>query len=152
MANPATKAFLLSFFFLGKILAVGRFNAFKCSDSESDSQLKWYSELVLSSLRESVTFVLICAAIAVVGLFVLGVPFADGLGLVLLVAGAGLMLVGGALSFVSPGNVWIINALTRSKISPSDEDYRKTRNRAALYSLTGILLFAYSLLLALASI
>ncbi len=114
--------------------------------------MKWYTELVLSSLRESATFVLICAAVSVAGVFVFGVPFLDGLGLVLLVAGAGLMLVGGALSFVSPGNVRVINALTGSKLKPSDDDYRRTKNRAALFSLTGILLFAYSLLLALASI
>jgi hypothetical protein len=105
-------------------------------------------EVALSSVGESLVFSFVCAVIAVVGTFVLRIPFTDGLGFVLLVTGAGLMLIGGALGFVSPGHVKLINALSRSKLNPGPEDLRKTRNKATLYSLTGGLLFAYSLLLA----
>lgn len=110
--------------------------------------MQWYLELFVSSLGESAIFACLCAAAALVGLFVLGVPFFDGLGLVLLVVGAGLMLVGGALSFVSPGNVKVVNALMGSKLNPKPDEYRKTRHRAELYAFTGVLLFVYSLLLA----
>ncbi len=108
-----------------------------------------YAKLFVSSVRESIFFTIACVGVALVWPFFLGTPLLDGLGLVLLVAGAGLMLIGGAMGFVSPGNVKVVNALFRSKLKPTADDYRKTRNRAALYSATGILLFAYSLVLAI---
>ena len=110
--------------------------------------MKWYLQAFVSAVNESVLFTLVCAAIALGGVFVLQVPFLDGLGFVLLVVGAGLMLVGGALGFVSPGNVKLVNLLMRSKMNPGPEDYRRTKQRAALYSMTGLLLFGYSLGLA----
>jgi hypothetical protein len=113
-----------------------------------DFKLKWYTELVVSSLRESALFAAGSAAVAVAGAFAIGIPFPDGLGFVLLVVSAGLMLVGGALSFVSPGNVRVIRALTNAKIDPDVETYRKTREKAALYSVTGVFLLVYSLALA----
>lgn len=79
----------------------------------------------------------------------MGVPFLAGFGLVLLAVSAGLMLVGAGYNFVTPGNVKTVNALTDAKINPQEDDYRRARHKAALYALTGILLFAYSLLLAL---
>jgi len=36
----------------------------------------------------------------------------------------------------------------RSKVNPGQDDYRKAKHRAALYSITGLLLFGYSLVLA----
>ncbi len=110
--------------------------------------MKWYYDLLVSSLKESLIFAGACALVALAGVYVLSVPFFNGLGLVLLIASAGLMLVGGAMSFVSPGNVKLVNALSNAKLKPSIEDYRRTRNKAALYALTGIFLFAYSLTLA----
>ena len=115
--------------------------------------MKWYVELMVDSLGESLIFSIICAVAAVAGVFVLQVPFVDGLGFVLLVVSAGLMLIGGGLSFVSPGNVKVLNILMgplmKNKANPGPHDYRSTRQKAALYSVTGVLLFAYSLVLAL---
>ncbi len=107
-----------------------------------------YLDLVVSSLGESAVFSAGCAAVALVGTVVLGVPFQDGFGLVLLVVSAGLMLIGGAMSFVTPGKVRAFNVLAKRKVKMEADDYRRTENKAALYSLTGVLLFAYSLLLA----
>jgi hypothetical protein len=118
--------------------------------------MKWYYEVVVSSLGESVIFSLGCALAGLAGAIVFKVPFSDVFGLVLLVVGAGLMLLGGAMSFVTPGNVKFVNiiasALTRTakpRVNPGPEDYRRTQHSAALYSLTGILLFSYSLILGL---
>lgn len=105
-------------------------------------------EILVSSLSESAIFTVGCAAVALVGDLVLGVPFFDGFGFVLLVVSAGLMLIGGALSFVTPGKVRVFNLLSKRKVDMGPEDYRKSENRAALFSLTGVLLFAYSLALA----
>jgi hypothetical protein len=110
--------------------------------------MQWYVEVFITSLGESVLFAGGCAVAALLGLLILRIPFFDGLGLVLLIVSAGLMLIGGALSFVSPGNVKVVNAFTRAKLNPGPEDFRKAKHRAALYSMTGILLFIYSLLLA----
>lgn len=110
--------------------------------------MKWYTELAISSLQESALFGVGCAVVALIGEVVFRIPFLDGLGLVLLIVSAGLMLVGGALSFVTPANVKVVNALTNSKLKSSPEDFRRTRNRAALFALAGMLLFVYSLILA----
>jgi len=118
--------------------------------------MKWYFDLVVSSLGESVLFGLGCAVTALAGTFLFKVPFSDGFGLVLLIVGAGLMLIGGAMSFVTPGNVRLVNDIvnaltrkTRSRLDPGPEDFRKTQHSAALYALTGVLLFVYSLMLGL---
>ena len=110
--------------------------------------MKWYVELLRDSLGEVAIFVAVCAGVAVGGALLLQVPFFDGLGFVLLVVSAGLMLIGGALSFIGPANVKLVNALTRTKLNLGADDYRKARHRAALYSVTGIELFAISLAMA----
>ena len=114
--------------------------------------MKWYTELLVDSLGESLIFSIICAVAAVAGFFLLQVPFVDGFGFVLLIVSAGLMLVGGALSFVSPGNVKVVNALMgsfmKNRLNPGPDDYRNTKQKAALYSVTGVLIFVYSLAMA----
>ena len=112
-----------------------------------------YLEVLVSSLSESAVLTVACAAVALAGTLVLGIPYPDGLGFVLLVVGAGLMLMGGALSFVTPGKVQVFNiflsgVFKRNKMKMTQDDYRRSENRAALYSLTGVLLFAYSLVMA----
>jgi hypothetical protein len=114
--------------------------------------LNWYVELLADSLEESLVFGVICAAVAVAGGFLFQVPFTDALGFVMLIVSAGLMLIGGALSFVSPGNVKVFNALmggfVRNRLNPGVDDFRRARHRAELYALTGFLLFVYSLAMA----
>ena len=110
--------------------------------------MRWYTELLVDSLEESLIFGIGCAVVAVAGMLLLQVPFTDGLGFALLIVSAGLILVGGAMSFVSPGNVKVMNTLFRAKLNPTPDDYRKNRHRAALFALTGVLLFSYSLALA----
>lgn len=114
--------------------------------------MKEHLEILISSLSESVLFTIACAAAALAGTL-LDIPFQDGFGLVLLIVGAGLMLIGGALSFVTPAKVEVFNIFMtgifkRNKMNMTRDDYRRSENRAALYSVTGVLLFAYSLLLA----
>lgn len=113
-----------------------------------------YLEIVVASLTESLVFTAICAVPALAGVLLLGLPFLDGFGFVLLVVGAGLMLVGGALSFVTPGKARVFNVLIapifgHERVKMTPEDFQRSENRAALYSLTGFLLFGYALLLAI---
>jgi len=102
----------------------------------------------MTSLWESVIFSAACAAVAIGGVYFFDVPFVDGLGLVLLIVSAGLMLIGGAMSFVSPGNLRVVNSLFKAKVKIGPDDFRRQKQRAALYAITGVLLFAYSLMLA----
>lgn len=116
--------------------------------------MRWYVDLTITSLRESVLFSVGCAAAALFGEILFGVPFTDGLGLVLLIVGATMMLVGGAMSFVTPGSVKLMNTLLSAftgkvRASPGTYDYNKTQHSAAIYTATGVLLFAYSLMLGL---
>jgi hypothetical protein len=76
--------------------------------------------------------------------------FLPVLGLVMLIESAGLMLLGGALSFSGqPGIRRITSALTRTDVSKSDlEDVEA---KAATYALVGVLLFLESLVLAAAT-
>lgn len=110
--------------------------------------MRWYVDVFLKSLGESALFAAGSVGGAVVGQFAWNVPVLDGVGLILLVLGAGLMLVGGALSFMTPANVRVLSALFGRKVDPSREDYDKAKHQAALYSMTGFLLFAYSLTMA----
>lgn len=111
-------------------------------------------DVAITSLRESLFFSVGCAVAGLAGAVLLHVPFTDAFGLVLLVVGAGMMLVGGAMGFVTPGNAKFMNDMLsvftgRSRKSGT-YDYKKTMHSAALFSMTGVLLFAYSLLLGLA--
>ena len=112
--------------------------------------MRWYVDVLLKALGESALFALGSAGGAAVGQVVWSVPILDGIGLILLVLGAGLMLVGGALSFMTPGNVRVFSALFGRKVDPSRDDYESAKHKAALYSMTGFLLFAYSLIMAVA--
>jgi hypothetical protein len=113
-----------------------------------ETSLQWYVRVFLSSMQESAVFTAGCMAVALAGVYLYGVPFTDALGFVLLVVSAGLMLVGGAMSFISPAKVKIVNLAMKSKIKATEDDYAKNMQRAALYATTGVLLFGYSLLLA----
>jgi len=115
--------------------------------------MKLYTELFLDSLSESLVIGVVCAVAAVAGAYLLHVSFPDALGFTLLVVSAALMMIGGGLSFVSPGNVKVFNALmvgflVKEKLNPGPDEYRRSRHRAALYSITGALLFGYALAMA----
>jgi hypothetical protein len=113
-----------------------------------DRRLSWYSKTLVSSLIESAGFNVISAALAAGGVFAFQVPFFDGFGFVLLVVSSILMLVGGAMSFATPGTSKVVSLLMGRKSDMTTQDYQKAQHRAALYAITGVILFAESLTLA----
>jgi len=120
-------------------------------------ELRTYTEAALSSLKEALAITAIDLVPAVAAVFLLRVRILDSVGLILLLEGAVLMLVGGALSFASPGVrgvVTLLGILARSPRSErkTPETSRKERIslgdiRAAFYIITGLLLFLESALL-----
>ena len=108
----------------------------------------WYRKTFISSLGESVIFSGVAAVIGFGGLAALQIPFFDGFGFALLVLSSGLMLVGGALSFATPGTAKVLSLLTGKKVDQTTQDFEKAQHRAALYATTGVILFVESLALA----
>lgn len=103
-----------------------------------------YAEFALSSAKEALLFNLVGMVVAIVAAFVFGFTVADSFGFALLVEAAGLMLVGGGLGVAGQGTSRkVVELLFRQK-TPKDSS---TDRLAALYSLTGGILFAEGALL-----
>jgi hypothetical protein len=78
--------------------------------------------------------------------------FVAAFGLVLLLESAGLMLLGGALSFsAQPGVRRLTGVLSGSRIEASKSDIESVDAKAATFALVGVLLFLESLALAAAT-
>lgn len=121
-------------------------------------ELLTYTEAARSSLKEALAITAIDIVPAVAAVFLLRVRILDSVGLILLLEGAVLMLIGGALSFARPGVRGVVTLLgilarsPRSERNPSQTSERERISlgdiRAAFYMITGLLLFLESALLA----
>ena len=104
------------------------------------------------SLREAAVLSAIDAGGSLALQVLLQVPFVDSYGLILLIESAVLMLVGGAMSFAGQGGVrYVVDVFSRratgKKISPGKDELEKSELRAALYAITGFLLFSEAIVL-----
>jgi len=108
----------------------------------------WYRKTVVSSVVESLIFSALAAVAAFAALEGLQISFFDAFGFILLILSSGLMLVGGAMSFATPGTARVVSLLTGKKADQTTQDFEKAQHKAALYALTGVILFAESLTLA----
>jgi uncharacterized membrane protein len=104
-------------------------------------------EILSSSLLESFLFLFVDILISIALLFLLGFAFISILGLLLLIESAVLMLIGGALDFSRTFSGKKLLLFMRIRPREESED-KKTRSRAGIYTLTGVILFTESLLLA----
>jgi hypothetical protein len=68
---------------------------------------------------------------------------------VLLIEACGLMLVGGVMEFTSTGVIRRFLSMTTARISMDPASMKKQGKGAVLYTLTGVILFLESLLVAL---
>ena len=83
---------------------------------------------------------------------VVAIDFLAAFGLILLLESAGLMLLGGALSFSGqPGVRRLTGLLSRTKTEMSKADLETVDATAATFALVGVLLFLESLALAAAT-
>jgi hypothetical protein len=103
--------------------------------------MEGYTRIAFTSLREVLIFNLAGAAIAIGGLFLFRIPLGDSFGFIILIESTALLLVGGALGVAGQATTRKVTELfTRRKVS--DSEVVKSDFQAALYTLTGAVLFA----------
>lgn len=108
-----------------------------------------YREIVTSSLAESTIFLVADSVVSFLSLLLFGFTFLSSLGLLLLVESAVFMLVGGALDFSRTHSGKKILSLMGVKTKDDSKASERTGRRAGIFTLTGVILFLESLLLAI---
>jgi hypothetical protein len=113
--------------------------------------VKGYPEAAISALQEAALFSLIDAGISA-GLYLLySVDFLASFGLILIVEGAGMMLVGGGMGITGQAGMRKVASLVRGffRVHGGEEvDLASNDIRAAFYMMTGVFLFVESAILA----
>ena len=106
-----------------------------------------YVQVAASSLKEAALFN-VAGVIVALGVFLLfSVPLTDSFGFILLIESTGLMLVGGALGVAGQATARkLTEMLTRQKVDP--KTVAASDLKAALYALTGVVLFVEGALMA----
>jgi hypothetical protein len=104
-----------------------------------------YVETFVSCLKEAVIFNVIGAAVAVGALVFFSVPLSISFGFVVLIESTGLMLIGGALGVAGGATSrkvaeFISSSVLKRKYDPKSVE--SSDAKAALYAITGMLLFA----------
>ena len=102
--------------------------------------MRAYAEIALTSLKEALLFNLLGAGIAVASQVLFRVPLSDSFGFIMLIESTGLLLIGGALGVAGQATTRkVAEIFTRRKVA--DSEVLKGDQMAALYSLTGVILF-----------
>jgi hypothetical protein len=111
--------------------------------------LNKYARTAISSLGEASLISAIDLVLAVVALALFRTGVLEAFGLILLLESSALMLMGGAVSFAGQeGFQRLASLLTRVELKPGARDGEKNEMKAALYALTGVILFVESSVLA----
>ena len=111
--------------------------------------LNKYSRTAISSLGEASLISAIDLVLALVALALFRTGILAVFGLILLVESSALMLIGGAVSFTGQEGIRrLTSLLTRIELKPDARDAEKSEMKAALYALTGVILFVESTVLA----
>jgi hypothetical protein len=100
-----------------------------------------YVDVAVSSVWEAIIFNVVGVIVALAVLILFHVSLGDSFGFIILILSTVLMLVGGALGVAGQATARkITEMLTRRKIDPKTVETSDLK--AALYALTGIILFA----------
>jgi hypothetical protein len=103
----------------------------------------------IASVKGALLVTIIDLGVAGLSSAVVATAFVPALGLIMLVESAGLMLLGGALSFSGqPGMRKLTGLFTGARIEVTKADLEGLDARAAAFALAGVLLFLESLALA----
>jgi len=107
----------------------------------------------IASVKGAVLVTVIDLGVAGLSSVLVAMGFVAALGLVMLVESAGLMLLGGALSFSGqPGVRKLTGLLTRTKTDLTKPELEGLDASATAFALVGVLLFLESLALAAATL
>ncbi len=108
-----------------------------------------YARTAISSLGEASLISAIDLVLAAVALALFRTQILEAFGLILLVESSALMLMGGAVSFTGQEGVRrLASLMTRVELKPGARDAENNEMKAALYALTGVILFVESSILA----
>jgi len=111
--------------------------------------MRWLVEASVSSLKEGIVFNGINLPIAAVATYLLGFKFLDAIGLILLLEATGLMLAGGAMEMGATASTKRLASIFQGKrMGWNRKDYSDAQKRGAIYTITGVLLFAEALVMA----
>jgi len=120
---------------------------------ESESQLGTYTKAAVASVEEAAVISAADMVISIVALLAFRAFFTDTLGLILLIEGAGIWLIGGALGLSGQPSMKAVTRIFRVKDTLPGESKRSSESgngnegAVALYMMTGALLFLESALL-----
>ena len=107
-----------------------------------------YLEVAVSSFKEAVIFNVAGVVVAFAVLILFHISLGDSFGFIILIMSTGLMLVGGALGLAGQATTRkLAEILTRKKVDPKTVEASDLK--AALYALTGIMLFAEGAIMSL---
>jgi uncharacterized membrane protein YdfJ with MMPL/SSD domain len=138
-AVSSSGAAILSFVVAERFLSVG----------SSLSCLNKYVRVAISSAEEAILISVINVIAGLIAILVFNLSIIATLGLILLVESAALMLVGGALGLGGQEGIRkLASTLTKVDFRISEKDLQRSEMKAAIYSLTGVLLFVESFVLA----
>jgi hypothetical protein len=102
--------------------------------------MQGYTRVALTSMRELLVFNIVGAVLALGALLLFRVPPGESFGFIILIESTALMLLGGALGVAGQATTRKVTELfTRRKIK--DTEVIQNDVQAALYALTGVLLF-----------
>lgn len=108
-----------------------------------------YARTAISSLGEASLISAIDLVLALVALALFRTGILAVFGLILLVESSALMLIGGALSFTGQeGFRRLASLMIRVELKPEVRHVDKSEMKAALYAITGVILFLESSVLA----
>ncbi len=108
-----------------------------------------YVRTVIASVREASLISVIDVVPAILALLVFRASVLAAFGLILLLESSGLMLLGGALSFTGQeGFRRLASLLARVEPHTTEREVERNEMKAALYVLTGVILFVESSVLA----
>ena len=111
--------------------------------------MHWLADASLSSVKEGAIFNGINIPVAAIATFLLGFKFLDAIGLILLLEATGLMLGGGAMEMgVAASTRQLASIFQGKRMEWSRKEYNDAQRRGAVFTITGILLLAESLLMA----
>ena len=112
--------------------------------------MHWLREASIDSAKEVALISAINVPIAFVAAFVLKGGFIDTDGLILLLEATGLMLAGGAMELGGTASAQrIVSIFDRRTKDWSGEEHQRVQRKAAVYTISGLGLFAESLTFAI---
>ena len=111
--------------------------------------MNWLAEASVSSAKEGLVINGINIPVAALAVFLIGFGFVDAIGLILLLEATALMLGGGAMELGATASTKrLVSIFQGRRMEWTGKDYRDAQKRGAVFTITGLLLFAESLLMA----